>query len=521
MTRPRDERDLARLCEALKDRPYGEPGPARFEFERRRFMAQLEGSCAPDARPGTRRLTAWSVAAWAAAAAIAAAVIVGVLIWKVDSPQTMTLTGAWYLEPGDVMARGARVRVPADDFAKVVLPDGTSIWFDRGSEFALSDEMGDRVELQSGRLLAKVAPRVAPRSFSVVTDEATVVVHGTVFSVSSSSDGAVIRLHEGKIRVLVDGKEIDVEPGHQVEVGSAGLQRMGPFGAAERLADIAFVQDDVDFLRPVFADVSEDGLSRSPLGELDPSESERGALRDGRDIPDAGGEKEPQRAVWDRRASEAPTQDEGPFDFDSEPHERRGERPSRPSGGSVDLTDALERIREHYRNREWAQVAELTEDGAFERPDVLYFRGKSLEKLGRLEQAAAAFEELARLAPDRAAQSRYLAAKVRFAQGDYAESFRLASQAASEGGAMAEQARYLALRAAFAAGYYEQVTVQARRYLDDFSRGAYAEDALYSLALSLFYLEDFNASEQAFRLYLERHPEGRYAEKARLALSAE
>ncbi len=521
MTRPRDERDLARLCEALEAQPYAEPGPARLEFERRRFMAQLERGSAPGALPETRAATAWAAATWATAAAIVIAIIAGVVLWRAGEPGSVTLVGAWYLEPGDAMAQGARVRVPAKASAKVVLPDGTSLWFERGSEFELCDEMGDRVELHSGRLLAKVAPRIAPRSFSVVTQEATVVVHGTVFSVSSSPDGAVIRLHEGRIRVFIDGTGIDVEPGHELEVGARGLERMGPFGAAERLADIAFAQDDLDSLEPAFAALGEDEPIVSPPGKIDGPEAPRGGTGEGsRDDRDEAGASGAQRRMADRGLGDPSQEERRRLDREGAGERERNEREL--ADGSTELMDAVARIREHYRRREWARVVELSQGAVIQsRPDVLYFRGKSLEKLGLLEQAAVTYEALARLAPERGDRSRYLAAKARFHLGDYTGSFALASQAAQGGGPVAEQARYLALRAAFAAGQHEQVTALATGYLEDFPQGAYREDALYSLALSLFYLEDFGGSEQSFRLYIERYPHGRYAEKVRRALSVD
>jgi hypothetical protein len=213
------------------------------------------------ARPRSRPL----VLGLAAACAAAAAVIIALAVIPDDresGTESISLAGLWRVRAGDAFVRGKPVRVPVGSGAKIVLEDGSTLWLDSGAVLSAVDEEVSAVRLEAGRLLASVARRPAGSAFRVVTAQARVTVHGTVFSVASGDGRARVRLHEGEVSLDVDDEVIDVQPGHQVEVTGAGVVSLQPIDAAGVLTDLLIAERTADLAGPVPPEI------RSLAGEI-------------------------------------------------------------------------------------------------------------------------------------------------------------------------------------------------------------------------------------------------------------
>jgi ferric-dicitrate binding protein FerR (iron transport regulator) len=102
---------------------------------------------------------------------------------------------------GSVFRAGERLRSAATSGAVVALPDGSLVELAPSSELSWrSGWRNTTLELASGRIIVKAAPQGFRRLF-VRTDDCSVEVKGTVFSVTSATMGSRVSVIEGEVRV--------------------------------------------------------------------------------------------------------------------------------------------------------------------------------------------------------------------------------------------------------------------------------------------------------------------------------
>ena len=165
---------------------------------------------------------------------IAAMLVVGIAVqtapvrdwlWPIDLHATVQAVdgGLFSVSGQDVRAvkagqridRGQAVRTGAMSGAMLELADGTRIEMAARSELSLGRARdGVKVQLARGNVIVKAAKQHG--HLYVETNDCTVAVVGTVFSVGSGVKGSRVVVIEGKVRVMQDGKEQAVEPGQQV-----------------------------------------------------------------------------------------------------------------------------------------------------------------------------------------------------------------------------------------------------------------------------------------------------------------
>ncbi len=173
----------------------------------------------------------------AAAAPIALAAAVGMLL-LVSQPSTpaaaSTLTvfagaaeeqvdGSWRpLTDGASVRQGVRLRTTADGHALLTFPDGSTSSLDPSTEIAieqLSVGVPRNVQLRqfSGRLWNDVVTDDRPGSrYEVVTQDAIVQVHGTVFETSIVDGQTSVATSEGLVHVVLGADRVAVPTGQIV-----------------------------------------------------------------------------------------------------------------------------------------------------------------------------------------------------------------------------------------------------------------------------------------------------------------
>jgi len=123
--------------------------------------------------------------------------------------------------------------VPAANFFKITLSDGTAVWVNAASELRFPEHFGDaerRVYLK-GEAYFEVA-KDTERPFFVETEEVDIRVLGTHFNVSAYGKNVKTSLAEGRVKVINDAQSVVIVPGQSAEwnnksikVGKTNLQR--------------------------------------------------------------------------------------------------------------------------------------------------------------------------------------------------------------------------------------------------------------------------------------------------------
>jgi len=469
MDSTRNDRDEGFLVEALKSREYNDPGPARLEFERRRLMGRL---AAAEQRP----LRVWRtvlVGGFAGAAAVAAAVTLMVVfggIGEDGGDGQVTLAGTWVLEHGDAIARGTPIRIPDDDRAELVLPDGTTIWAGPGTRMSVEGEDGSRLRVESGSILARVVKHEPARRFEVLSPEATVQVLGTVFAVDVADERTVVRLHEGEVRLLCSDRTVTMQPGHQVVASASGLESMATFGPQDVVADRE-LSDGLAF-RPTSTAVAREQSSGSPEvaetavavaeGILAPEDDEPGPIESAE-----AGEEAPAKS---RRA------------------------PQRPS--------LRQQVVGHWNAKRYGEIVMLV-DVAERDTELLHFRARALAKLRRWRESGATFALVAKDDPGRRAEALYRSADA-FSRGkDFSRSLDMAHQAISMGGPNADHAWKVKIGALSGMGQYQAAAAAAGVYLDLFPSGAHVAEAQFARGTGLRLGKKWSQASQAYGSFLK------------------
>jgi uncharacterized membrane protein len=122
---------------------------------------------------------------------------------------------------------GARLSLGINQEAQVDFTDGTRIDLGSGGAVRLagSDGGGARLALESGHISAAVTKQAAGAHFQVATDEATLTVLGTRFTVTRLPWGTRVEVTEGLVRTrrAADGREVEVGAGGRVDVGPGAM----------------------------------------------------------------------------------------------------------------------------------------------------------------------------------------------------------------------------------------------------------------------------------------------------------
>ena len=108
---------------------------------------------------------------------------------------------------------------PLGGKAEVVLPDGSRVWLNAGSDLRYPASFGSdsRVVELNGEAYFEVAKHAGSK-FTVNTKGYDVIVHGTKFNVSAYADDATVTttLLEGSVQVSLDNERVMMAPGEKV-----------------------------------------------------------------------------------------------------------------------------------------------------------------------------------------------------------------------------------------------------------------------------------------------------------------
>ncbi|MFO8071622.1 MAG: FecR domain-containing protein [Polyangia bacterium] len=533
MTPRADERSEGHLVRALRQREYQDPGPARLEFEKRRLLARLACEERRLARSWRGAIAGGLLGAGAVAAAVAAIF----LLLDPSLPgaeRAVRLSGTWHLSSGDAIARGTAVIVPEDERAVLLLPDGTGIRAAGGTRMSVQSADGSAIRVDRGRLLVRVVPRPRERRLRVLTPDAEVVVHGTIFSVEvGEPDGTAVRLFEGEVRLACRDRTVTMRPGHRVVVDEGGLVSMGALDPDERFAG----EELQELARLVESDSDRLGARLIFAKESRKAENDEAPIPLASDAPAAGPE------IEDRAGADSDGDgDEGASGT------RRAVAHRRP-------TSLGERVEEHWSGGRYARVIDLTEEVKSD-AELLYTRARALARLHHWREAAICFERVAALDSARKGEALYLSADAFRRTVDFDRSLELAERAIEAGGPNADHAWGVKLSALTGMGRYSAAAAAAGVYLDRFPSGAHVGDAHFVRGTGLRLerrweeavraYEEFLSTErgsaamnddaefysaygllrfgrtqtgrEALESYLVRHPQGRHADRARSAL---
>jgi ferric-dicitrate binding protein FerR (iron transport regulator) len=139
------------------------------------------------------------------------------------------------------MASGAEVDIGPD--TKVRLRGDEEMREGAGARTASPGAAREAVMLGAGRVTVRV-PKLGPaRSFAVETPEATVVVHGTAFSVErtvapGSEPRTSVDVTEGSVAVRHHGVEVFLRPGDRWSSAASAAEREDADGAGPRAAPL-------------------------------------------------------------------------------------------------------------------------------------------------------------------------------------------------------------------------------------------------------------------------------------------
>jgi len=214
--------------------------PRRILFEdhtrecvpcRRALLEAKRGGTESVSAPGGRRAS-WISSRWAKAAAVAAvAVGTGLLAGRLGwigpdaSARVRAIDGTLVeldggaLRPvaaGETIARGGRVRTATGSGAVLELADGSRVELAERSELTLARRAdGVVLDLDRGALIVEAAKQKRGHLY-VRTDDCTVSVVGTIFSVNHGVRGSRVSVLDGEVRVRQGARLAVLRPGDQV-----------------------------------------------------------------------------------------------------------------------------------------------------------------------------------------------------------------------------------------------------------------------------------------------------------------
>jgi hypothetical protein len=126
------------------------------------------------------------------------------------------------LKTGQELKAGDKVRTAKDAGAVVSLPDGSLIEMRERSEFWVTDSAaGTTIHLDRGNIIVQAAKQGRSRHLFVQTDDCTVSVVGTIFSVNNGTKGSRVSVVEGEVHVDHGNKQDVLHAGDQVATTSS------------------------------------------------------------------------------------------------------------------------------------------------------------------------------------------------------------------------------------------------------------------------------------------------------------
>jgi hypothetical protein len=160
---------------------------------------------------------------------------------------------AWQeAQSGDVLTAGQRIRTGPGSTATLVFFDGTKTRLAAETDLTLSILDGEddslRVELDQnqGRTRHDVVPLKGDEAFyRVRTPGGSAVVHGTVFDVRVSEEGAAeFDVTEGQVAVNAAGQEVLLGPG-QMTTAAADTPPAAPTTSSQPHPNLSFIPDQI------------------------------------------------------------------------------------------------------------------------------------------------------------------------------------------------------------------------------------------------------------------------------------
>ncbi|PRD49194.1 FecR family protein [Sphingobacterium haloxyli] len=115
--------------------------------------------------------------------------------------------------------------VPAANFFKITLSDGTAVWVNAASELRFPEDFGadERRVYLKGEAYFEVE-KDAERPFFVETEEVNIRVLGTHFNVSAYGKNVKTSLAEGRVEVLNEKQSVIIAPGQSAEWSNGDLK---------------------------------------------------------------------------------------------------------------------------------------------------------------------------------------------------------------------------------------------------------------------------------------------------------
>jgi ferric-dicitrate binding protein FerR (iron transport regulator) len=218
MTHDESERASRAALEPLRRSPVGVSSPQDADEERRRLLPHLEDMVArvPGERATARKRRSRTAVVIAAAALTLSSAAVWLGVHElghsdaepaegVAHAATATESAPSLPDNGDRFIGAAAIETQEREVVRFVTESGVELALGPASKARVRpNERRQSVELLRGTVSLEVPPLPPEASFSVVTPDATVTVHGTRFSVSyTAADGAVtcVQVREGKVTV--------------------------------------------------------------------------------------------------------------------------------------------------------------------------------------------------------------------------------------------------------------------------------------------------------------------------------
>lgn len=171
----------------------------------------------------------------------------------------MALCLAWLVAPELAIEFQADESTGTAELRLVALDDGSRVYLAPGSAIAFTNAMKSRsVDLLRGEAYFDVA-HDAKRPFKVLTDDSSVTVLGTAFSVRKRDRGADVAVERGRVAVAIPGRDgarqTILTAGQSLSFGAAGprairLDRVASWREGVAIVDDQSVGAVIDRIRP-------------------------------------------------------------------------------------------------------------------------------------------------------------------------------------------------------------------------------------------------------------------------------
>ncbi len=231
-----DAQGMKRLSQILREHPDAR----QFYLDYCQMHALLQSAhgvlqALENPAVGRRRLYA-GMAAAAAVLVVVGAVFLAKGREPIDASVAMLQGSAWVLRDdrkvpvSDIreMRAGDRILTTPEARTEIRYKDGSQVLLMEKTEIRLRDDGRARMELREGTVRCEVTPQPAERPFIVSTPQADAIVIGTSFELSSGTDETRLQTHSGRVRLVSEGRTVEVGPGERGTATAAGVVRWVP-----------------------------------------------------------------------------------------------------------------------------------------------------------------------------------------------------------------------------------------------------------------------------------------------------